>query len=189
MSIFIHIVFIFFYMTVLTLNGTQVFPAGNQTIKLTRENPYFTQSDSYTLEVTLPMDILENRQFFGPIHRLEHSKRLSTMTCLLTVNNKPILAGTAKVTQVSELEVKVQLIGGLSEVKFLSRENQVYIDELEMGGPRASYIPSSQGRGGEWQENDLPVRYVMQAIYNETEGHQSIVPCPLLMDVMANVLS
>ena len=118
-------------MTILTLNGTQVFPAGNQTIKLTRENPYFTQSESYTLDVTLPMDILENRQFFGSIHRLEHSKRLSTMTCLLTVNNKPILSGTAKVTQVSELEVKVQLIGGVSEIKFLSAENKTYIDEMK----------------------------------------------------------
>jgi len=118
-------------MTILTLNGTQVFPAGNQIIKLTRENPYFTQSESYTLDVTLPMDILENRQFFGSIHRLEHSKRLSTMTCLLTVNNKPILSGTAKVTQVSELEVKVQLIGGVSEIKFLSTENKTYIDEME----------------------------------------------------------
>ena len=30
-------------------------------IKLTRENPYFTQSESYTFDITLPMEILENR--------------------------------------------------------------------------------------------------------------------------------
>ena len=178
-------------MTVLTLNGTQVFPAGNQTIKLTRENPYFTQSESYTLDVTLPMDILENRQFFGSIHRLEHSKRLSTMTCLLTVNNKPILSGTAKVTQVSEQEVKVQLIGGVSEIKFLSAENKTYIDEMEMGGPTHTYTRS--GHGGSWNKNELPVRYVTMPVYDETHdidyNESFYVPQPLLNDIMKEVLA
>lgn len=173
-------------MTILTLNGTQVFPAGNQTIKLTRENPYFTQSESYTLDVTLPMDILENRQFFGSIHRLEHSKRLSTMTCLLTVNNKPVLSGTAKVTQVSELEVKVQLVGGRSEINLLSNENQVYIDEMDMGGPIATYVP--EGRSGHWEYNEMPVRYIMQRVFNETDGRQSDAPQPNLNDVLTQVL-
>lgn len=118
-------------MTILTLNGHQVFPSGNQTIKLTQENPYFTQSESYTLDVTLPMDIPENRDFFGPIHRIEHSKRATSMSCFLTVNNKPLLSGTAKVTQITEKEVKVQLIGGASEIKFFSQENQVHIDEMK----------------------------------------------------------
>lgn len=173
-------------MTILTLNGTQVFPAGNQTIKLTRENPYFTQSESYTLDITLPMYILENRQFFGSIHRLEHSKRLSTMTCLLTVDNKPILSGTAKVTQVSELEVKAQLVGGRSEINLLSNENQVYIDEMDMGGPIATYVP--EGRSGHWEYNEMPVRYIMQRVFNETDGRQSDAPQPNLNDVLTQVL-
>lgn len=170
-------------MTVLTLNGTQVFPAGNQTIKLTRENPYFTQSDSYTLEVTLPMDILENRQFFGPIHRLEHSKRLSTMTCLLTVNNKPLLSGTAKVTQVSELEVKVQLMGGRSEINLLSSESKTYIDEMDMGAPlfydstdTGSTIEidpnsrggSARGRGEFVNDNQKIVKCARFPVFDET---------------------
>lgn len=117
--------------TLLYLNNTLVYPDSNQQIKLVRENPYFTQSESYTLDVTLPMDILENRDFFQNIHRFEHSKRVSDMTCRLVVNNKPLLQGSAKVTQVTEKEIKVQLIGGLSEVKFLSNENQTYIDEME----------------------------------------------------------
>lgn len=117
--------------TLLYLNNTQVYPDGKQQIKIVRENPYFTQSESYTLDVTLPMDILENRDFFQNIQRIERSKNTSAMSCRLVVNNKPLLQGSAKVTQVTEKEVKVQLIGGLSEVKFLSNENQTYIDEME----------------------------------------------------------
>ena len=41
--------------TVLYLNNTQVYPDSSQSIKLIRENPYFTESESYTLEVNLPM--------------------------------------------------------------------------------------------------------------------------------------
>lgn len=181
-------------MTVLTLNGTQVFPAGNQTIKLTRENPYFTQSESYTLDVTLPMDILENRQFFGPLHRLERSKWQSTMTCLLTVNNKPVLSGTAKITQITEKDVKVQLIGGMSEIKFMSTENKTYIDEMEMGGPTLTFFPNERGgNGGVWNRNDLAVRYVNMPVYDETHdlnyNETSYVPQPRLNDILKEVLA
>lgn len=176
-------------MTVLTLNGTQVFPAGNQTIKLTRENPYFTQSESYTLDVTLPMDILENRQFFGPLHRLEHSKRMSTMTCLLTVNNKPVLSGTAKITQITEKDVKVQLIGGMSEIKFMSAENRTYIDEMEMGGPIQN-VPSTFWH--DTSSNHLSVRYVAMPVYDETHdligNYSMFCPAPRLNDILTEVL-
>lgn len=176
-------------MTVLTLNGTQVFPAGNQTIKLTRENPYFTQSESYTLDVTLPMDILENRQFFGPLHRLEHSKRMSTMTCFLTVNNKPVLSGTAKITQITEKDVKVQLIGGMSEIKFMSAENRTYIDEMEMGGPIQN-VPSTFWH--DTSSNHLSVRYVAMPVYDETHdligNYSMFCPAPRLNDILTEVL-
>lgn len=48
----------------LYLNNQRVFTDTSKTVKLTKENPYFTQSGSYTLDVSIPMDILENRQFF-----------------------------------------------------------------------------------------------------------------------------
>ena len=38
----------------------RVYFEAQQSFKLTRENPYFTQSDSYTLDVTIPMIIIEN---------------------------------------------------------------------------------------------------------------------------------
>ena len=119
--------------TVLYLDNTQVYPDSSQNIKLTRENPYFTQSESYTLDVVLPMDILPNRQFFRNLQRMDTSKEAATCSCRLIVDNREMLTGTAKVTQVTQQQVKVQLLGGRSEINFLSDDNADYIDCLPLG--------------------------------------------------------
>ena len=104
----------------LYLNNKQVFPDNTQNIKLTNENTYFGRADSYTLDVTLPMNVLENRMFFENINRLERSKKVRRMECRLYVDNRCLISGSAKTTQVTERDVKVQLLGGLSEINFLS---------------------------------------------------------------------
>ena len=111
----------------------RVYFEAQQSFKLTRENPYFTQSDSYTLDVTIPMIIIENRRFFMNMQRMDTSKRDIPMECRLTIGNQAILQGRAKVTQVSETSVKVQLVGGNSTINFLSSESGDYIDELPLG--------------------------------------------------------
>lgn len=179
--------------TVLKLNGKQVYPDGKQTIKVTKENPYFTQSESYTLEVTLPMDILENRNFFGSIHRIERGKKVPAIPCQLSVDNRHILSGKARLTQINEKEVKVQLIGGMGEIKFSDDERKVYIDEMRMGGPTFTLVPGSAGRGGEWVINDVPVRFVNKQVYDETNdltySGQFYVPQPQLNDILKEVLA
>lgn len=131
--------------TVLYLNNTQVYPDSSQSIKLIRENPYFTESESYTLEVTLPMSILANRNFFGNIHRLDRTKQIDSMDCRLLVGNHPVLLGKARVTQVTDVAVKLQLLGGRSEVNFLSSDNKDYIDELDLGYVIATPINTRAG--------------------------------------------
>lgn len=60
----------------LYLNNERVFTDTSQTVKVTKENPYFTQSGSYTLDVNIPMDILENRRFFKNIQSFLSLKKL-----------------------------------------------------------------------------------------------------------------
>lgn len=111
----------------------QVYFDGSQNFKLTRENPYFTQSESYTFDVTIPMDIPQNRTFFKSIQRIDRTKTQMLLKCRLLVDNRNVLDGTAKVTQVTQLAVKVQLLGGKSEINLLSSENKTYIDEMYLG--------------------------------------------------------
>ncbi len=54
---------------------TRVFFDGAQPFRLTRENPYFQQSDSYTLDVVFPLNVIQNRRFFGSLDRKDVGKR------------------------------------------------------------------------------------------------------------------
>ena len=58
----------------LFLDNQEVITDSTQEIKITRENPYFTLSDSYTLDVSIPLSILQNRKFFGSIQKLEKKR-------------------------------------------------------------------------------------------------------------------
>ena len=171
--------------TVLYLNDTQVYPDGQQNIKLTKENPYFTQSDSYTLDVTLPMDILENRDFFKNLHRKDRSKVAASYQCRLEVDNHTVLRGTATVTQVTEQSVKVQLLGGNSEVNFLSADEGAYIDEMDLGewtGGRPTV------RNG-YVESDLDGVRVMPLItHDETSDTNNVTLQPRLIDIAEKII-
>lgn len=121
-------------MITLYLDGTQVYPDVSQNIKLTDQNPYFKLAGSYTLDVTFPMDILANREFFRNINRMEISKTAQSMKCVLMADNSVVMDGLAHITEVTENSVKVQLEGGNSEINFLSEDGGAYIDKIDYGG-------------------------------------------------------
>lgn len=155
--------------TVLYLNETQVYPDSTQTIRMIRENPYFTESESYTLDVTLPTGILENCRFFGNIQKMERSKDFELMTCRMVVNDRPVLVGTARVTQVTDTAVKVQLLGGKSEVNFLSSENKDYIDEMELGRIISTITGYTSGGRAIWSYSlSTGMRIKSTPVYDET---------------------
>ena len=165
------------------------FDASQSGFKLTRENPYFTQSESYTLDVTLPTDILANRQFFQNLQRMERTKRPPVMKCRLLVDNIPVLCGSAKVIQVTEQQVKVQLFGGKSEVNFLSTENKDYIDELPLGTRHVITDPLDLDF---YSDISTGLPYSHSRIINETSGEtvNELEAChPQLVGVMRLLLA
>ena len=135
-------------------------------IKLTRENPYFTQSESYTLDVTLPMDIMENRNIFGNLQRIDRSKESMKLKCLLRVDNFEVMHGTASVIQVTDREVKIQLLSGDSELN--SKAGNVYLDELDLGVMAVSHVQPS----GYDNYNEAGVRFLCLQGYDETRRWQ-----------------
>lgn len=168
----------------LFLDNTQLYPDTSQTIKLTRENPYFTQSDSYTLDVTLPMDVLQNRMFFQNLHRKEHTKHKQTYSCRLMVDGEAVLTGTATITQVTQEAVKVQLLGGNSEVNFLSSDNKTYIDEMAMG----TYTGSLDIRNGYVESTVGGVRMIPIIVYDETSDTANVALQLRLVDVAKKII-
>lgn len=118
-------------------------------IKLTRENPAITQSGDYTLDVPLPLSgCKENLAIFGPAHyRAASPQTFAGKSYPFYLNAGKIqLSGTAIVTQISEEELKLQLLAGNSELNFDNREGgDKYIDELDLG----------RAYGEEWDASKL----------------------------------
>ena len=114
----------------LILDNTEVITDSSQEIKITRENPYFTLSDSYTLDVSIPLSILQNRKFFGSIQKLEKKREYKEFACRLYCSNSLLMEGTARIVQSTESVVKVQLACGVSALKMSSEQEGTYIDNL-----------------------------------------------------------
>lgn len=106
-------------------------------IRLTRENPAISQNGDYTLDVTLPLaGCLENINVFGiPHYHHQPLVGLADKTFQFALETSRLrLTGTAVVTQVSEDEIKLQLLAGNTELNFDNREGgEKYIDELDLG--------------------------------------------------------
>lgn len=115
------------------LDGKPAIPRDNATIKLTSENPYFTKSATYTYEVEFPDAIAENRALFGPINRMDVTKRQHIYTASLIVDAVPVLSGTAHITSVTETAVKLQLLGETAAYNYGNKMEKTYIDMLDLG--------------------------------------------------------
>lgn len=127
-------------MVQLFLDGVLIIPDASTSITVTKENPYFTLSDSYTLEISAPLDIYGNKRFFGSIQRTEKSKSCAEYKARLLADNKQILVGKARITQLNEKEVKLQLTTGVSALKMTADNGQMYIDEMDLGDVIESYL-------------------------------------------------
>ncbi len=172
----------------LYLNGTEVFFDNNKAVKVTKENPYFTQSGSYTLDVDIPMSIYQNALFFKHLNRLEVKKRPVRMSAVLVADNHPLLTGSAIINSITDKIVKLQLVGGNSDINYRARFEGVYIDEIDYGvltsipgTERHSFNGSRQGGtylgltyiNGYWDAYNtahlgVEGEYVLSPIYDET---------------------
>lgn len=119
-------------MTTLYLNGKRAVVDEGQALKLVRENTYFTKSGTYTYNISLPI-CPENIAIFGMLSRKDVDKNEVAYNARLVVKNRDVVNGTATVTNISEDEIKVQLLGGNSELNFYNRNENRFIDELSLG--------------------------------------------------------
>lgn len=113
------------------INGHVAIPAMKEDVRLVRENPYVKAKDSYTYDITFPLDIPENRRVFGPLNRLDTSKRNRKFDdCLLTVGNVTVIHGVGTVTSITATELKLQILGGGSSLRYRADFDQVFIDRI-----------------------------------------------------------
>lgn len=117
-------------MTELYINNELAYLPEDFSITFIAENPYFTKSSSYTLDINLPMPA--NYKIFGNINRLDVSKKKIILPARLIANARTLLIGSAVLLSVEDTSVRVQLVSGNAEFNMLTNDD-VYIDELDLG--------------------------------------------------------
>ena len=109
-------------------------------IKITKENPFLHDKDAKTLDVEFPLDIAENRMVFGPIHRVDTSKKRDAFTdCRLIVDNIPVISGTGRVSEVTQDCVKLQILSGNNSVRYRSEFDRIFIDRIQYPAVDSKY--------------------------------------------------
>ena len=116
------------------INGHKAYPFSTSSIKVTYANQYVTDDGEYTYDITFPMNILENRVIFKNVSRLEVKKNVAKYDdCKLFCNSQLIMSGVGTILSVNEKEIKLQIVGGKSRIKFNDRMTKHYIDEIPFG--------------------------------------------------------
>lgn len=116
------------------INGHKAYPISTSSIKVTYGNQYVTDDGEYTYDITFPMNILENRVIFKNVSRLEVKKNVAKYDdCKLFCNSQLIMSGVGTILSVNEKEIKLQIVGGKSRIKFNDRMTKHYIDEIPFG--------------------------------------------------------
>ena len=116
------------------INGHKAYPISTSSIKVTYANQYVTDDGEYTYDITFPMNILENRVIFKNVSRLEAKKNIAKYDdCKLYCNSQLIMSGVGTILSVNEKEIKLQIVGGKSRIKFNDRLTKHYIDEIDLG--------------------------------------------------------
>ena len=116
------------------INGMAAYPAASQSIKLTYANQYVTDDGEYSYDINFPMSIMDNRRVFHNVSRFDVSKTTQKYDdCKLYVSGRLILSGVGTIISVSESEIKLQIVGGKSRIKFNDKMTKHYIDEIPFG--------------------------------------------------------
>ena len=116
------------------INGMAAYPAASQSIKLTYANQYVTDDGEYSYDINFPMSIMDNRRVFHNVSRFDVSKVTKKFDdCKLYVSGRLILSGVGTIISVTEAEIKLQIVGGKSRIKYNDRMTKHYIDEISYG--------------------------------------------------------
>lgn len=116
------------------INGMAAYPAASQSIKITYANQYVTDDGEYSYDITFPMSIMNNRRVFKNVSRFDVSKNTKKYDdCKLYVSGRLVLSGVGTIISVTESDIKLQIVGGKSRIKYNDRMTKHYIDEIPFG--------------------------------------------------------
>lgn len=117
----------------LFINGKKAVVKAGSSFEYITENRAFTDSDAYTLSITLPIaGCRQNREIFGNMERMDFQSRAVVRDAYI-VDGDFCISGVISVVEATESELKVQFLEGRSVQNFSADYDDVYINELNLG--------------------------------------------------------
>lgn len=117
----------------LFINGKEAVIKSGSSFEYISENRAFTDSDAYTLSITLPMaGCPQNREIFGNMDRMDFNSRVVVLDASI-VDGDFRKSGVISVVEATESELKVQFLEGRSVQNFSVDYDEIYINELDLG--------------------------------------------------------
>lgn len=119
-------------MTQLFIDGQEVVLSDDFSCKSISENPIFTKSGNYTLDITLSLDNPINSKLYKHINRINSLSRFENRTAILISDNEVIIKGKEVLLEFSNTTVDIQIVAGNSSLNYLIGNN-LNLRDLDLG--------------------------------------------------------
>lgn len=119
-------------MTQLYIDNQEVALPEDFIFELIRENPFYTKGGSFTLDISINLDIPVNAMQYKHLNRFTASSKIKERPARLIVDGHTVLNGTEIILEVNELSASIQLVSGNSELNFLIGSD-IKMNTLELG--------------------------------------------------------
>lgn len=117
----------------LIIDGKKAVIKSGSSFEYISENRAFTDSDAYTLSITLPMaGCQQNQDIFGNMERMDFNSRSIVLDAVI-IDGDFCKTGVISVVEATQSELKVQFLEGRSVQNFSVDYDAIYINELDLG--------------------------------------------------------
>ncbi len=177
-------------MIVAFINGKKAYPSTGTGVKVTLENPFIKEGEERTMEVAFPFSIPENYSIFGSLNRIDTSFDTGVFDdCAIVVDNIEVVRGKGRVTTVTKDELKLQIKGGASGMRFKESFKNIFIDSIFYGNVEYRHeflgrgLSLSQGLGdlsSDYTQQGFvgsPGKYAFLPVYDESNDLYINTPC------------
>jgi hypothetical protein len=119
-------------MTELYIDGKPVALPEKMILKVKKQNPLITKNGTFSLDLNLSLQELNNSKLYKHIERLHFNAYFKGRKAVLIANNRVFLNGTEAIQKNTDQAVQIQLLSGNSELNYFIGSDR-YISELDLG--------------------------------------------------------
>ncbi len=119
-------------MTQLFIDGQEAVLPVDFSCKIVNENPFFTKSGDYTLNITLSLENPVNAKIYKHINRINSLSRFENRTAILISDNRVIIKGEEVILKYSNTSIEIQVLAGNSSLNYIIG-NDLNLRDLDLG--------------------------------------------------------